>query len=172
VQSAAPGSAFGAAPSASVAQGLSFGSPGSPAQAADIAPRASALSAPRTNAAPPVKEIDVDLSPGGVQDAAMTMRLAGDKLSVVIRAASSQAYGSIEGARDAIADRLAAIGQPLSSLIIQQVGVNANANANGDAAQDDGSTAGERQSSQSAGGQGGSNDPSASRRGASGDLRF
>ena len=43
----------------------------------------------------------------------MTMRLAGDKLSVVIRAASSQTLGSIEGARDAIADRMAAIGQPL-----------------------------------------------------------
>ena len=43
----------------------------------------------------------------------MTMRLAGDKLSVVIHAASSQTLGSIEGARDAIADRMAAIGQPL-----------------------------------------------------------
>ena len=64
----------------------------------------------------------------------MTMRLAGDKLSVVIRAASSQTYGSIEGARDAIADRLAAIGQPLNSLIIQQVGGNADANTNGNAA--------------------------------------
>ena len=43
----------------------------------------------------------------------MTMRLAGDKLSVVIRAGSSQTLSSIEGARDAIADRMAAIGQPL-----------------------------------------------------------
>ena len=43
----------------------------------------------------------------------MTMRLAGDKLSVVIRAASSHTLGSIEGARDAISDRMAAIGQPL-----------------------------------------------------------
>ncbi len=86
VQSAAPGSAFGAAPSASLAQGPSFGSSDSPARAADIAPRASAPSAPRTTTAPPVKEIDVDLSPGGVEDASMTMRLAGDKLSVVIRA--------------------------------------------------------------------------------------
>ncbi len=102
----------------------------------------------------------------------MTMRLAGDKLSVVIRAASSQTYSSIEGARDAIADRLAAIGQPLSSFIIQQVGANPDANANGNAAEDKGSTAGERQSRQSAGGQGGSNDANASRRGASGDLRF
>ncbi len=43
----------------------------------------------------------------------MTMRLTGDKLSVVIRAGSSQTLSSIEGARDAIADRMAAIGQPL-----------------------------------------------------------
>jgi len=172
VQSAAPGSAFGAPPSASLAQGPSFGSYDVPAGAADVAPRASALSAPRTTAAPPVKEIDVDLSPSGLEDASMTMRLAGDKLSVVIRTASSHTYGSIEGARDAIADRLAAIGQPLDSLIIQQVGGNADANTNGNAAADEGSTAGEGQSRQSAGEQAGSNDPSASRRGASGDLRF
>jgi hypothetical protein len=42
----------------------------------------------------------------------MTMRLAGQRLSVVIRATSSRTTGSIEGAREAIADRLAAIGQP------------------------------------------------------------
>ncbi len=173
VQSAPTGSAFGAAPSASLAQGPSFGSYDAPSGAADVAPRASALSAARTAAAPPVKEIDVDLSPSGLEDASMTMRLAGGKLSVVIRAASSQTYGSIEGARDAIADRLAAIGQPLNSLIIQQVGGNADANTNGNAAsRDDGSTTGDRPSRQGAGGQGHSNDPSASRRGASGDLSF
>ena len=38
------------------------------------------------------------------KDVSMTMRLAGDKLSVVIRAASSQTLGSIEGARDAIVE--------------------------------------------------------------------
>ena len=43
----------------------------------------------------------------------MTMRLAGEKLSVVVRAGSSHTLNSIEGARDAIADRLAAIGQSL-----------------------------------------------------------
>ena len=53
----------------------------------------------------------------------MTMRLAGDKLSVVIRAGSSQTLSSIEGARDAIADRMAAIGQPLDSLTVKQMGV-------------------------------------------------
>jgi hypothetical protein len=42
----------------------------------------------------------------------MTMRLAGQRLSVVIRATSSRTTGPIEGAREAIADRLAAIGQP------------------------------------------------------------
>ena len=72
----------------------------------------------------------------------MTMRLAGDKLSVVIRAASSQTLGSIEGARDAIADRLAAIGQPLDSLIVKQTGVNIDGNANGNAASADRGSAG------------------------------
>ena len=50
----------------------------------------------------------------------MTVRLAGDKLGVVIRAASGETAATIEGARDAIAERLAAIGQPVSSIIIQQ----------------------------------------------------
>ena len=152
--------------------GLLSGSNDAPMGAADIAPRASTLSADPTSAAPPVKEIDVDLSPGGLENVSMTMRLAGDKLSVVIRATSSQTSGSIEGARDAIVDRLAAIGQPLNSLIIQQVGVNADANTNGNSASDEGSTGGERPSGQGAGEQGSSNDPSASRRGSSGDLRF
>ena len=80
---------------------------------ADAAPRASALAASPAPSGPSVREIDVDLSPGGLEDVSMTMRLAGDKLSVVIRAASSQTLSSIEGARDAIADRMAAIGQPL-----------------------------------------------------------
>ena len=54
----------------------------------------------------------------------MTVRLAGDKLGVVIRAASGATAAAIEGARDAIAERLAAIGQPLASLTIQQAGAN------------------------------------------------
>ncbi len=103
----------------------------------------------------------------------MTMRLAGDRLSVVIRAASSQTTGTIEGARDAIADRLAAIGQPLDSLINRQTGVNADANANANgAAADDGSSGGERQSGQSAGEQGNSGDATSSRRGAARDRGF
>ena len=146
VQSAAPGSAFGAAPSASLAQGPS--SDLLIAGASRGTPRASALSAPRSTA-PPVKEIDVDLSPGGVEDVSMTMRLAGDKLSVVIRAASSQTYGSIEGARDAIADRLAAIGQPLSSsLSHRRAGIPMRTLM--EMQQRRSSTAGERQSRQSA----------------------
>ena len=52
----------------------------------------------------------------------MTMRLAGDRLSVAIRAGSAQTAGAIEGAREAIAERLAAIGQPLGALVIQQAG--------------------------------------------------
>ncbi len=72
--------------------------------------------------AAPVREIDVDLAPGGLDPLSMTMRLAGDRLSVVIRAGSGEQAGAIETARDAIAERLAAIGQPLASLVIQQTG--------------------------------------------------
>jgi hypothetical protein len=140
---------------------------------ADIAPRASALGPGSASSAPPVKEIDVDLSPGGLEDVSMTMRLAGDKLSVVIRAASSQTLESIEGARDAITDRMAAIGQPLDSLIVKQTGVNGDGNANGNAATaDDGWAGGERRSAQGAGERGGGNDASLSRRGAGRDRGF
>ena len=119
IVSAAPTTAqtgsFGAQLSAAFTAGSSFAPDASTASVAgvDIAPRASALAASPAAAGPPVREIDVDLSPGGLEDVSMTMRLAGDKLSVVIRAASSQTLSSIEGARDAIADRMAAIGQPL-----------------------------------------------------------
>jgi len=134
------------------------------AAAADVTPTASAAPAP---AASSIKEIDVDLSPAGLEDVSMTMRLAGDKLSVVVRAASSQTAGSIEGARDAIADRLAAIGQPLDSLIVRQTGANADANANGyGASTDEGSASGGNLAGRSAGGQGGSSDAGSSRRGA------
>ena len=170
-QPAAQGGGFGAQVLASAAAGPSFVSHDA-AAAPDIAPRGSAP-APAQAAAAPVKEIDVDLSPSGLEDVSMTMRLAGDRLSVVIRAASSQTTGSIEGARDAIADRLAAIGQPLDSLIIRQTGVNADANANGNGAStDDSSTGGGRQSGQGAGEQGSSGDGSSSRRGAARDRSF
>ena len=82
-------------------------------------PAASAAAAPPRA---PVREIDLDLSPGGLEDVSMTMRLQGDRLSVVIRAASPRTAGAIEGAREAIAERLAAIGQPLGSFVIQQTG--------------------------------------------------
>ena len=92
------------------------------------APRAAqAPAASPALSAAPVREIDVDLSPGGLEDVSMTMRLAGDRLSLVFRAGSSQTTGAIEGARDAIAERLAAIGQPLGSLIIQQTGSTTDA---------------------------------------------
>jgi hypothetical protein len=170
-QPAAQGGGFGAPLLASAAAGPSFVSYDA-AAAPDIAPRGSAP-APAQAAAAPVKEIDVDLSPSGLEDVSMTMRLAGDRLSVVIRAASSQTAGSIEGARDAIADRLAAIGQPLDSLIIRQTGVNADANANGNGAStDDSSTGGGRPSGQGAGEQGSSGDGSSSRRGGARDRSF
>jgi len=138
------------------------------ANAAERAPRASAPAASAASPASPVREIDVDLSPGGLEDVSMTMRLAGDKLSVVIRAASSHTANSIEGARDVIADRLAAIGQPLDSLIVRQTGVNTDANTNGNAASGDEGPGG--RGSQSGQG-GGSNDASA-RRGAGRDRGF
>jgi hypothetical protein len=126
------------------------------------APRAA--QAPATSTAPsaaPVREIDVDLSPGGLEDVSMTMRLAGDKLSLVIRAGSSQTTGAIEGARDAIAERLAAIGQPLGSLIIQQTGSTTDAtNA--------GSSGAGRGEDRPQGRGGDANDPRGARRGSAG----
>jgi Flagellar hook-length control protein FliK len=165
---------FGTLLSASFAGGASFDASASATSATEtnLAPAASAPTAGSAAAAPPVKEIDVDLSPGGLEDVSMTMRLAGDKLSVVVRAASSQTLSSIEGARDAIADRLAAIGQPLDSLIVKQTGVNADGNTNGNAASaEDGSTGREWRSAQGAGERGGSND-ALSRRGAGRDRSF
>ena len=165
---------FGAQAPSPFAPGALFESGASTTRAADAgaAPRASAPAAAPTPSAPPVKEIDVDLSPGGLEDVSMTMRLSGDKLSVVIRAASSQTLGAIEGARDAIADRQAAIGQPLDSLIVKQTGVS-NGNANGNAASADDGAAGETwRSAQGSGERGGSNDASLSRRGAGRDRGF
>ncbi len=166
-------SPFGA-PSLTSFAGASFVSDSSTAGAADTntAPRATALAAGSAPSAPPVREIDVDLSPGGLEDVSMTMRLTGDKLSVVIRAASSQTLGSIEGARDAITDRMAAIGQPLDSLVVKQMGVNTDGNANGNGASSDGGSAGgDQRSAQGPGERGGSND-ALSRRGAGRDRSF
>ena len=98
----------------------------------------------------------------------MTMRLAGDKLSVVIRAGSSQTLSSIEGARDAIADRMAAIGQPLDSLTVKQMSVGTNGNS---ASAGDGSAGGEGRSAQGSSEGGDSND-AWSRRGAGRDRSF
>ncbi len=111
--------------------------------------------------AAPVREIDVDLSPGGLEDVSMTMRFANDKLSLVIRAGSSQTTGAIEGARDAIAERLAAIGQPLGSLLIQQTGSTNDATN----ARDSGDGGGEDRPQ---GRRGDANDPRGARRGSSG----
>ena len=171
--SAAQTNPSGAPLSAPFAAGASFQLDGSTASAgpADVTPRASALAAGSGASTPPIREIDVDLSPGGLEDVSMTMRLAGDKLSVVIRAASSQTLGSIEGARDAITDRMAAIGQPLDSLIVKQAGVNTDGNANGNGSSADGGSAGGEQRSAQGAGRGGSNDAH-SRRGAGRDRSF
>ena len=105
---------------------------------------------------------------GGLEDVSMTMRLAGDKLSVVIRAASSHTLGTIEGARDAIADRMAAIGQPLDSLVFKQTGVNTDGNANGNGSSADGGSSGGEQRSA----QGSDSNDAHSRRGAGRDRSF
>jgi hypothetical protein len=168
-------SPFGAQLSAPFAVSASF-QPDAPATSAatgDVSPRANGLGAGSAPSTSPVREIDVDLSPGGLENVSMTMRLTGDKLSVVIRAASSQTLGSIEGARDAITDRMAAIGQPLDSLIVKQAGVNTDGNANGNGSSaDGGSGAGEQRPAHGGGERGGSNDASLSRRGAGRDRSF
>jgi hypothetical protein len=163
---------FGAQLSAPFATMSSFAPDGATASAAEIAPRASALGPSPALSAPPVREIDVNLSPGGLEDVSMTMRLAGDKLSVVIRAASSHTLNSIEGARDAIADRLAAIGQPLDSLIVKQTGVNGDGNTRNAGSADDGSAGEKWRSTHGAGERGDSNDANFSRRGAARDRGF
>ncbi len=171
-QLATPGAVFGAPPSASVAPAPSF-APSEARGAVEVTSRASAPAPAQAAPAAPVKEIDVDLSPSGLENISMTMRLAGEKLTVVIRAASSQTAGSIEGVRDAISDRLAAIGQPLDSLIIRQTGVNGDANANGNGASaDDGSTGGGRQSKQGGSEQWSSGDANSSRRGPARNRSF
>jgi hypothetical protein len=162
-----PSSGGPGAPLSSPAQALAaahqplaaFADPQSRLAGAATGPGA-ARAAPAPSAAP-VREIDVDLSPGGLEDVSMTMRLAGDKLSLVIRAGSSQTTGAIEGARDAIAERLAAIGQPLGSLIIQQTGSADGTNAR------DASSGGDGESRPQARG-GDPNDPRGARRGSSG----
>ncbi len=92
---------------------------------------------------------------------------SGDKLSVVIRAASSHTLGTIEGARDAIADRMAAI-QPLNSLVFKQTGANIDGNANGNASSADGGSSGGGQRPT----QGGDSNDALSRRGAGRDRSF
>jgi hypothetical protein len=167
-------SLFGAQLSAPFGVGAPFEPDASATKAvdADVAPLTTTLAAGSASSTPPIKEIDVDLSPGGLENVSMTMRLAGDKLSVVIRAASSQTLGSIEGARDAITDRLAAIGQPLDSLVVKQAGVNTNANTDGNpTSAEDGSTGEAGRSAQGASEWGGSND-ALSRRGAGRDRNF
>ena len=72
----------------------------------------------------------------------MTMRLSGDRLSVVVRAASGQTASAIETARDAIAERLAAIGQPIASFIVQETGPSAGETTH---ARDSSSDSGQKQ---------------------------
>ena len=142
-------SAWPGAPSSGPASVLASAHPADaqPAPPAEVVPTPSAAAAAAAEAKSPVREIDLDLSPGGLEDVTMTMRLAGDRLSVVIRAASSETVGGIEGAREAIAERLAAIGQPLGSLIIQQTGATDGTRNAADAPGDDGEAQAQQQDS-------------------------
>lgn len=173
-QPTAPIGPFGALQSPAFAAGSSFGPGASTGSGAgsDMTPRANGSAATPVAVAQPVREIDVDLSPCGLEDVSMTMRLAGEKLSVVIRAASSHTLNLIEGARDAIADRLAAIGQALDSLIVKQTGLNTDGNTNPSmGSAEDGSGSSDWRPAQSAGEHGSWND-APSRRGAGRDRGF
>lgn len=164
-----PASAFDPASAAPLdAASILAGSTNAPATASEFT--TASVAAPRQTLAAPapaqtaakVREIDVDLSPAGAGAASMTVRLTGDRLGVVVRAASSQTAAVIEGARDAIADRLAAIGQPVNSFIIQQTGVS-------DATGESGQSAGGRDDGARRQQDGGAGDPDQRRRGASRD---
>jgi len=137
----APSTAPEAAPAPSIA----------PIQAAQSGPTVPAGREPYAR----VRVIDVDLAPGGLEDVSMTLRLQGERLSVVFRAGSGQTASAIEGAREAIAESLAAIGQPLASLVVERT--NASAEGNGTS---DGFEQGQRP-------QGGGDDLRGGRRGAS-----
>jgi hypothetical protein len=128
---------FGAAATLAVPAGggATSSAPSDPSGTPAAQTRASAAAVP---SAQRIHEIDLDLAPGGVADASMTVRLAGDKLGVVIRAASGETAATIEGARDAIAERLAAIGQPVSSIIIQQTDGNDATGASGQSPESEG----------------------------------
>jgi hypothetical protein len=66
---------------------------------------------------------------------------------------------------------MAAIGQPLDSLIVKQAGVNTDGNANGNGSSADGGSAGGEQQSAQGSGERGSND-ALSRRSAGRDRSF
>ncbi|HSV00145.1 MAG TPA: flagellar hook-length control protein FliK [Roseiarcus sp.] len=173
-QAGAPTGAFDTLQPTAFGAGPSFEADASRAEGGALAtaPRESAAAASPASGGQPVREIDVDLSLGGLEDVSMTMRLAGEKLSVVVRASSSHTLNSIEGARDAIADRLAAIGQPLDSLIVKQTGLNTDGNTNANIGQaKDGSAGKDGRYAHSQGERGGSND-ALSRRGAGRDRGF
>ena len=73
-------------------------------------------------AKPPVREIDLDLSPSGTRGRDDDHAPCGRPAQRRHPRREPRTAGAIEGAREAIAERLAAIGQPLGSLVIQQTG--------------------------------------------------
>jgi hypothetical protein len=123
----APGPAanLASAAAAPAAAGQAIRASGLPeiADEAQTSAREASLEAPARLAASPrtaVKELDLALDPKDLGSLSMTLRLSGDALSVVIKAASAHAVSAIEGERTAIAARLAAIDQPLATIVIER----------------------------------------------------
>ena len=66
-----------------------------------------------------IKELDVQLNPADLGSLTVKMRLANGNLAVVIHASNPSTAKLIEGERDAIADRLTAVDQPVASVVVQ-----------------------------------------------------
>jgi chemotaxis protein MotD len=70
----------------------------------------------------PVKELKVQLNPADLGSMTVKMRLANGNLAVVIETAKDSTAKMIEGERDAIAERLASVDQPVASVTVQASG--------------------------------------------------
>jgi hypothetical protein len=112
-----------AAPAVAAAQAIGASGLAESAGETQASARQAPMEAPARAAASPraaVKELDLALDPKDLGSLSMTLRLSGDALSVVIKAASAHAVSAIEGERTALAARLAAIDQPLAALVIER----------------------------------------------------
>jgi Flagellar hook-length control protein FliK len=67
----------------------------------------------------PVKELDLSLTPAGLGDISVSMRLTGDGLAVTIAADTHATAKSINDIREQITERLTSTGQSIVSLVIK-----------------------------------------------------